>query len=224
MRNGLINTLVMAFSTIFISIEMDTPDDDGNDDADAIQALFLTVLAIASWPSTNGNNNDHDNENDYNVGWQNMPGGSHVRTLDETNFQQTITGNCCVLVFFHAKWCRYCGPIKPVFAEVAATLQGGHPIVAAAVDCSDDDELAIMCNINALPTMLFYRNGEQVDKAVQYRGDWSATSMQLFAVDTSATAHKCLKVCKTRGGVARKKLKGHGQTGEKKKKKKKMPS
>ncbi|XP_060836360.1 protein disulfide-isomerase A5-like [Rhopalosiphum padi] len=168
---------------------MDTPDDEDNDNADAVQALILAVLAVASCPSTTGN----DNGNCINTGWQNLPGARHVRMLDETNFQETIKENCCVLVFFHAKWCGYCGPIKPVFADVAAMLQGGHPIVAAAVDCSDDDELAMMCNVNALPTMLFYRDGETAD-AVQYRGDWSAASMRLFAVETSAAAHKCTKV------------------------------
>ncbi|KAF0767495.1 protein disulfide-isomerase 2-like isoform X2 [Aphis craccivora] len=65
------------------------------------QALFLAVLAVSSWPSTTGNDNDNGNSN--NVVWQNIPGGRHVRILDETNFQQTITENCCVLVFFHAK-------------------------------------------------------------------------------------------------------------------------
>ncbi|KAE9533089.1 hypothetical protein AGLY_009517 [Aphis glycines] len=197
-------------------IKTDTPDDDDNEDDDGIQALFLAVLAVSSWPSTTGNDNDNGNSNS--VVWQNIPGGRHVRTLDETNFQQTITENCCVLVFFHAKWCGYCGPVKPVFADVATRLQGGHPIVVAAVDCSDDDELAMACNVNALPAMLFYQNGGQ---AVQYQGDWSADRMRLFAVNTSADTHKCTKVRKTCDGMARKKPKGRGQTGKKNKIKKK---
>lgn len=125
--------------------------------------------------------------------------------------------------------CGYCGPVKPVFADVAARLQGGHPIVVAAVDCSDDDELAMTCNVNALPAMLFYQNGGQAGQAVEYQGDWSADNIRLFAVNNSAAAHKCTKVRKTCDGVARKKPKGRGQTGKKykikrKKRKKKTVS
>ncbi|XP_060860702.1 uncharacterized protein LOC132938050 [Metopolophium dirhodum] len=166
-------------------IETDTPDDDDGNDVD-MQGLLLAILA--SWPSTTGGNEDDDDDDSKNVGWENVPGGSHVRTLNETNFRETIGENCCVLVFFHADWCRYCGPIKPVFADVTAALQGDHCIVAAAVDCTDDTELAIQCNVDGLPTMLFFWNGEQT-KTVRYQGNWSEADMRLFAVRTSANAH-----------------------------------
>jgi len=66
-----------------------------------LQGLLLAILA--SWPSTTGGNeNDDDDDDSKNVGWENVPGGSHVRTLNETNFRQTIGENPCVLVFFHA--------------------------------------------------------------------------------------------------------------------------
>ncbi|KAL4132511.1 hypothetical protein QTP88_009649 [Uroleucon formosanum] len=187
-------------------ITTDTPDNDDDNDED-IQGLMLTVLAASSWPSTTGgNDNDDEDDDNKNVGWENVPGGSHVRTLDETNFRETIEENCCVLVFFHAEWCRYCGPIKPVFADVTAALRGDHCIVAAAVNCTDDIELAIQCNVDGLPTMMFFWNGDQT-KTVRYRGDWSEADMRLFAVDTSANAHKSKKVRKT-GGVVRKKHRG----------------
>ncbi|KAL5245009.1 hypothetical protein ACI65C_012419 [Semiaphis heraclei] len=102
--------------------------------------------------------------------------------------------------------CRYCGPIKPVFADVTAALQSGHCIVAATVDCSNDLELALQCNVHVLPTMMFFWNGEQ-RKTVQYRGDWSAEDMRLFAVNTSAAEHKPKKVCNI-GGLAGKKQRG----------------
>ncbi|XP_022169741.1 protein disulfide-isomerase-like, partial [Myzus persicae] len=177
-------------------IAADTPDDDDDDDNDGdMQGLLLAVLAVAAWPLT--------------TGWGNVPGGSHVRALNETNFQETMEENCCVLVFFHAEWCQYCGPIKPVFAEVTAALQSDHCIVAASVDCTDDPDLAIRCNIHVLPSMLFFCNGKRRN-TVQYRGNWSAEDMRLFAVETSAAAHKPKKVRKT-GGVAGKKYRGQGQ-------------
>jgi len=58
--------------------------------------------------------------------------------------------------------------------------------------------------------MLFFLNGEQRN-IVQYRGDWSAEDMRLFAVNTSAASHKPKKVRKT-GGVAGKKHRGQGRT------------
>jgi len=106
--------------------------------------------------------------------------------------------------------CRYCGPIKPVFADVTAALQGDHSIVAAAVDCTDNTELAIQCNVDGLPTMLFFWNGEQT-KTVRYQGDWSVADMRLFAVDTSANAHRKPKKVRKTVGVAGKKHRGQVQ-------------
>jgi len=94
-----------------------------------------------------------------------------------------------------------------VFADVTAALQGDYCIVAAAVDCTDDTELAIQCNVDGLPTMLFFWNGEQT-KTVRYRGDWSEEDMRLFAVDTSADAHHKPKKVRKTGGVAGKKHRG----------------
>eukprot|EP00102_Acyrthosiphon_pisum_P016187 XP_008187059.1 PREDICTED: uncharacterized protein LOC100575834 isoform X2 [Acyrthosiphon pisum] len=167
-------------------IETDTPDDD--DDVD-MQGLLLAILASSSWPSTTGGNEDDDGNK--NVGWKNVPGGSHVRTLDETNFRETIGENCCVLVFFHAD----------------SALQGDHCIVAAAVDCTDDTELAIRCNVDGLPTMLFFWNGEQT-KTVRYQGDWLEADMRLFAVNMSANAHRKPKKVRRTGDVEGKKHRG----------------
>jgi len=71
--------------------------------------LLAAILAASSWQPTTGGGEDEDEDDDNknkNVGWKNVPGGSHVRTLDETNFRETMRENCCVLVFFHAE-CEY---------------------------------------------------------------------------------------------------------------------
>lgn len=37
------------------------------------------------------------------TGWEDVPDGCHVRTLDETDFLEAVGGDRCVLVFFHAR-------------------------------------------------------------------------------------------------------------------------
>jgi len=37
------------------------------------------------------------------TGWEDVPYGTHVQQLDNANFEETIEGNCCVTMFFHAE-------------------------------------------------------------------------------------------------------------------------
>lgn len=77
--------------------------------------MLAILAASSSLPSTT-----EDDDDNKNVGLENVPGGSHVRILDETNFQETIGENCCVMVFFHAE-CEYRIHVES-FKDQCATL------------------------------------------------------------------------------------------------------
>lgn len=66
-----------------------------------------------------------------------------------------------LLVLFYAEWCGYCQRFKPVFTEVA----GDCKCNCALMDISDeDDPLWDDLQIEAVPTMILYRNGEIIDR------------------------------------------------------------
>ena len=77
--------------------------------------------------------------------------------LDETTFQETITGNDIVLVDWWASWCGPCRMFAPIFEEAAAA---NPDIVFAKVDTESQAGLAGALDIMSIPTLMIFR--EQV--------------------------------------------------------------
>jgi thioredoxin 1 len=77
--------------------------------------------------------------------------------LDETTFEETITGNDIVLVDWWASWCGPCRMFAPIFEQAAAA---NPDIVFAKVDAESQAGLAGALDIMSIPTLMIFR--EQV--------------------------------------------------------------
>lgn len=78
------------------------------------------------------------------------------------NFQAEVKDQTVpVVVDFYADWCGPCRSLKPVLEQLEAE---GHKIVK--LDITEEPELAGHFGISALPTLLAFKNGEPVAKAV----------------------------------------------------------
>lgn len=80
------------------------------------------------------------------------------------NFESYRNGDLPLVVDFWATWCGPCKAIAPIIAELAEEYDGR--LVVGKCDVEENDELALEFGIRNIPTILFFKNGEIVDKFV----------------------------------------------------------
>ena len=80
-----------------------------------------------------------------------------AKVVTNENFSDMISGALPVVVDFWATWCGPCRALAPVVDEIASEYEG-------KVD--DCDEIAAQFSIRSIPTLLFFKNGQMVDRLV----------------------------------------------------------
>ena len=85
-------------------------------------------------------------------------------TITSENFESLKKGDMPLVVDFWATWCGPCRMVGPIIAKLAEKYDG--KIVVGKCDVEDNDELAAEFGIRNIPTILFFKNGEVVDKIV----------------------------------------------------------
>ena len=85
-------------------------------------------------------------------------------TITKDNFQaEVLDANGTVLIDFWATWCGPCRMLAPIVDEVA---NEHHEIKLGKIDVDAEPELAEKFGIMTIPTLLVFKNGEQVNKSV----------------------------------------------------------
>ncbi|MEM7305095.1 MAG: thioredoxin [Planctomycetota bacterium] len=85
--------------------------------------------------------------------------------LDDRGFDREITqSKGAALVDFSAEWCAPCRALGPTVDAVANDFAGRATVAKVQVD--DSPELANRFGVRSIPTLIFFRDGEEVDRVV----------------------------------------------------------
>ena len=87
-----------------------------------------------------------------------------AKVATNTNFAELLQDGKLVIVDFWATWCGPCRMLSPLLDEVEAEVADKVTVVKVNVD--DADEIAAQYRIMNIPTLLFFKDGRQVDKTV----------------------------------------------------------
>ena len=84
--------------------------------------------------------------------------------ITDANYKELLSSGKPVVIDFWAPWCGPCKMVSPIIDELAAEFEGKVNIGKVNVD--DNDDVSAEFGIRNIPTILFFKNGQLVDKQV----------------------------------------------------------
>jgi thioredoxin 1 len=86
--------------------------------------------------------------------------------FDNSNFEElAIKSDKVVMIDFWAEWCGPCRMVSPIVEEIAKEYTGDNAVIGK-VNVDENPEISMRFGIRNIPTILFLKNGEVVDKQV----------------------------------------------------------
>ena len=85
-------------------------------------------------------------------------------TITTENFESYKNGELPLVVDLWATWCGPCRQTAPIVSELAEEFDG--KLVVGKCDVEENDDIAMEFGVRNIPTILFFKDGQLVDKFV----------------------------------------------------------
>ncbi|CDO55776.1 similar to Saccharomyces cerevisiae YCR083W TRX3 Mitochondrial thioredoxin, highly conserved oxidoreductase required to maintain the redox homeostasis of the cell,forms the mitochondrial thioredoxin [Geotrichum candidum] len=79
------------------------------------------------------------------------------------NFKKEIASPSLTVVDFYATWCGPCKMVAPVIEKLSETVKEANFI---KVDVDESPDVASEYGISAMPTFMFFKNGEKIETVI----------------------------------------------------------
>lgn len=87
-----------------------------------------------------------------------------LQNLTEETFEEQVKAAPLAMVDFWATWCGPCKLMGPVVDKMAEEYDG--KVVVGKVNADDEMDLVQDFGIMSIPTIIFFKNGEEIDRKV----------------------------------------------------------
>ncbi len=84
--------------------------------------------------------------------------------ITKESLSEAIASGKPVVVDFWAEWCGPCRMIGPIIEELAAEYEG--KVIVGKCDVDENHDVAAQFGVRNIPTVVFLKGGEVVDKQV----------------------------------------------------------
>ena len=87
-----------------------------------------------------------------------------VVNVSDANYKEVLAAGQPVVLDFWAEWCGPCRMVSPIIDELAEEYAGR--ITVGKVNVDENDTVVAEYGIRNIPTILFFKDGQVVDKQV----------------------------------------------------------
>ena len=95
--------------------------------------------------------------------------------FSQDGFDKALTQDQLMMVDFWADWCGPCKMLGPVIEDLAAKYDG--KALVGKVNVDDEPQLAQRYGVMSIPTVIFLKNGKEIDRKVGFMPEGAFTEV-----------------------------------------------
>ena len=84
--------------------------------------------------------------------------------FSKEGFDKALSQGGLTMVDFWAEWCGPCRMLGPLVEDLAKQYEG--KAVVGKVNVDEEQELAIRYGVMSIPTVIFFKDGKEIDRKV----------------------------------------------------------